>query len=97
MDTKTHKSMKFQPVLRSKKYKFLFIALNFYLLIGVLSLLVSIFYLLANLNQADKIIIYCIPGFIVFLSAFIFYLLGYQSMNSEQQNKNRHHKINKML
>lgn len=87
MDTTIRKTKKFQPYLKSRKYRILFMVLNFYLIIGVLSLLISIFYLLVNLDQADKIIIYCVPGFVVFISAFIFYLIGYQSMILEQKNE----------
>jgi len=78
---------KFRPFLRHGKYKFLYVALNFYVVIGVISLLISIFYLLLNLEHADKIIIYCVPGFIVFLSAAILYIIGYQNMISEQKDK----------
>jgi ABC-type glycerol-3-phosphate transport system permease component len=63
--------------------------INIYLIIGVSSLLVTIFYLIGHLNQADSIIKYCIPGFVLGVSSGIIYFLGYQSMISEQQDKKR--------
>jgi len=89
METITRKQNKFHPILKNKKYKFLYVALNFYVVIGVISLLISIFYLLLNMEHADKIVIYCVPGFVVFLSAAILYLIGYQNMISEHKDKQR--------
>lgn len=83
-----HRIKKFQPFLKSRKYRVLFLALNFYLIIGILGLLIAIFYLLANLDQADKIILSSITGFVVFISAVIFYLIGYRMMVSEEMEEN---------
>ena len=91
MDTMTIKRKKFLPFLQSKKNRILFKLINIYLIIGVCSLLVTIFYLIGHLNQADSIIKYCIPGFIVGVSSGIIYFIGYQSMISEQHDKKRHH------
>jgi len=82
-----HSTKKFQPFLRSRKYRVLFLALNFYLIIGVLALLIAIFYLLANLDQADKIILSSITGFVLFISAVIFYMIGYRLMISEEKEE----------
>jgi hypothetical protein len=68
--------------------------INSYLIIGVISLLITIFYLLGHLNNADRIIKYCIPGFVLGISSGIIYFIGYQSMISEQQDKKRPHKSN---
>lgn len=86
MDTMTIKRKKFLPFLQSKKYRILFIVINIYLIIGVSSLLFTIFYLIGHLNQADSIIKYCIPGFVLGVSSGIIYFIGYQSMISEQQD-----------
>ena len=88
-----NKFLPFWKNKRNKKYKFLYVALNIYLAIGVVSLLISIFYLLLNFEQADKIIVYCVPGFVIFLSAAILYIIGYQNMISNEKIK-RHRIIN---
>ena len=81
------KRKKFLPFLQSQKNRILFKVLNIYLIIGVGSLLITMFYLIGHLNQADSIIRYCIPGFILGVSSGIFYFIGYQSMISEQHAK----------
>lgn len=87
MDTITIKRKQFLPFLQSQKNRILFKIINIYLIIGVGSLLVTMFYLIGNLNQADSIIRYCIPGFILGVSSAIFYFIGYKSMISEQHAK----------
>ncbi|MCK9205239.1 MAG: hypothetical protein M0P58_12510 [Bacteroidales bacterium] len=89
MDTMTIKRKKFLPFLKGKKNRILFMAINIYLIIGVGSLVITLFYLIGNLNQADSIIKYCIPGFVLGVSSGIFYFIGYQSMVSGQQDKKR--------
>jgi ABC-type glycerol-3-phosphate transport system permease component len=84
MDTTIIKRKRFLPLLQSQKNRILFKILNIYLIIGAGSLLVTMFYLIGHLNQADSIIGYCIPGFILGVSSGIFYFIGYQSMISEQ-------------
>ena len=86
MDTMTIKSKKFLPFLQSKKNRILFTLINIYLIIGIGSLLITMFYLIGNLYQADSIIKYCIPGFVLGISSGIFYFIGYQSMISEQRD-----------
>ena len=83
----SQKQNMFHPFLINKKYKFLYVSLNFYIIIGVISLLISIFYLLLNLEQADEVIIYRLRGFAVFLTAAILFAIGYQNMISEQKDK----------
>lgn len=94
MDTMTIKRKKFLPFLQSKKNRILFKVINIYLIIGIGSLLITMFYLIVHLNQADSIIKYCIPGFVLGVSSGIFYFIGYQSMISEQQDKKRSHLYN---
>jgi len=65
----------------------LFLLINIYLLIGVVSLLETIAYLLGHLNQADAIVRYCIPGFVLGISSGIIYYAGYQSMVAEEKDK----------
>jgi ABC-type glycerol-3-phosphate transport system permease component len=85
MDKTIIKRKRFLPFLQSQKNRILFKIINIYLIIGLGSLLVTMFYLIAHLNQADSIIRYCIPGFILGVSSGIFYFIGYQSIISEQQ------------
>jgi hypothetical protein len=87
METLTIKRKRLVPFLQSKKNKILFKVINIYLIIGVGSLLITMFYLIGNVNQADSIIKYCIPGFVLGISSGIFYLVGYQSIVSEQLDK----------
>jgi ABC-type glycerol-3-phosphate transport system permease component len=83
----TIKRKMFLPFLTSKKNRILFKLLNVYLLFGVGCLLFTIYYLVGNLNQADSIIKYCIPGFVIGVSSGIFYFIGYQSMMKEINSK----------
>jgi hypothetical protein len=85
MDTMIIKRKKFLPFLESKKNRVLFKVLNIYLIIGVGSLLVTMFYLIGHLYEADKVITRCFPGFIMGITSGIFYFVGYQSMISEQK------------
>jgi ABC-type glycerol-3-phosphate transport system permease component len=87
MDTSIINRKRFLPFLQSQKNKILFKIINIYLIIGVGSLLVTMFYLIVHLNQSDIIIGYCIPGFILGVSSGAFYFIGYQSVISEQQAK----------
>jgi hypothetical protein len=91
MDRLTIKRKKFLPFLQSKKYRILFIMINIYLIIGISSLVVTMFYLISHLTQADSIIKYCIPGFVLGVSSGIIYFIGYENMISEQQDKKRLH------
>ena len=91
MDTKTIRRNKFLPFLQSIKNRILFKLINIYLIIGVGSLLITMFYLIGHLYQADSIIKYCIPGFVLGISSGIIYFIGYQSMISELHDKKRHH------
>jgi len=85
MDPMTFKRKKILPFLQSTKNRILFKLINIYLIIGVGSLLITMFYLIGHLYEADKIIMRCIPGFIMGISSGIIYFVGYQSMISEQK------------
>lgn len=89
MDTMTFKRKKFLPFLQSRKNRILFKVINIYLVIGVSSLLITIFYLIGHLDIADSIIKYCIPGFALGISSGIIYFFGYQSMMTEINDKKR--------
>jgi ABC-type glycerol-3-phosphate transport system permease component len=87
MDTIALKRKKFLPFLQSRKNRILFTAIIVYLVIGVSSLVVTLFYLLGHLAVADRIIIYCLPGFVLGISSGIIYFFGYQSMITESKDK----------
>lgn len=87
MKTFNHVKSSPHPTQKRQKYRFLYVALNIYLVIGVVSLLISIFYLLLNLEHADKIILYSVPGFVVFISSAILYIVGYQSVIFEKKSR----------
>lgn len=89
----TIRRKKILPFLQSKKNRILFKVINIYMIIGVSSLLITMFYLAGHLYEADKVIMRCIPGFIMGISSGIFYFAGYQSMISEQQNENNPTKL----
>ena len=86
MDIFTVKRKKFLPFLQSKKHRMLFLLLNIYLISGVCSLIVTMFYLIGHFDQADSIIKYCIPGFVMGVSSAVIYYIGYESMISERQD-----------
>jgi hypothetical protein len=46
---------------------------------------------MGHLYQADGIIKYCIPGFVLGVSSAIIYFIGYQRMISEQKDKKHQH------
>jgi len=87
METFKRKQNRFHPMLKNKRYKFLYVVLDIYLGIGVVSLLISILYLLLNLEYANKILYYCVPGFVIFLSSAILYLIGYQTLIWNKKSK----------
>jgi hypothetical protein len=87
MSTIPYKRMRLNPFLQSKKNRILYKAITIYLIIGVGSLLITLFYLMGNLHRADSIIKFCIPGFALGISAGIIYLVGYRNIVSEQQSK----------
>ena len=77
----------FLPFLKSKKNRVLFLMINIYLIIGMLTLLVTLIYLLVNLDHSDVAIRNCIPGFVMGISSGIIYFVGYQSLVSDHGNK----------
>ena len=77
----------FLPFLKNKKNRALFLMINIYLIIGMLTLLVTLIYLLINLDHSDFVIMKCIPGFVIGISSGIIYFVGYQSLVSDQSHK----------
>ncbi|MEI6138390.1 MAG: hypothetical protein WCP85_03950 [Mariniphaga sp.] len=77
----------FLPFLKSKKNRVFFLIINIYLIIGMLTLLVTLIYLLINLDHSDVTIRNCIPGFVMGVSSGIIYFVGYQSLDSDGGSK----------
>lgn len=61
-----------QPV-RKKENKAIFLLINLFLLLGVAILVFTLLYLLFHLDESDKIVIRCVPGFAIGLSSVIVY------------------------
>jgi len=80
---------KFLPLPESKKNRKLFLALNIYLIIGISSLLITLFYLAGHLNNADRLIKYCYPGFALGISSGIIYFIGFLSITTDESHKKR--------
>jgi len=93
MDTLIVKRKKYLPFLQSRKNKIIFRLINIYLIIGVGSLITAIFYLLSHLNISDRVIYYCIPGFVLGISSGIIYYLGYQSINEDKKIRSHSYRL----
>ncbi len=87
MDALNIKRKKFLPFLKSRENKLIFKLINIYLIIGVASLVITILYLLSHLNISDRVIYFCIPGFVLGISSGITYFFGYQSINPDKKIK----------
>jgi hypothetical protein len=61
-----------RPV-RNKENKAMFLLINVFLMMGVAILVFTLLYLLFHLDESDKIIIGCIPGFAIGLSSVMIY------------------------
>jgi hypothetical protein len=59
--------------------------MNTALIIGGLSLILTLLYLIINLEKADKIIIFCLPGFVFGLVLIILYTLGHQRLTKDMK------------
>jgi hypothetical protein len=66
--------------LSVKENKKIFRVMNVALIIGGLSLVLTFLFLIANLNKADEIVIYCLPGFVFGLVLMILYAIGHQRL-----------------
>jgi ABC-type glycerol-3-phosphate transport system permease component len=87
MDALIIKRKKFLPFLKSRENKLIFKLINIYLIIGGASLVITIIYLLNHLNISDRVIYFCIPGFVLGISSGIIYFFEYQSINSDKELK----------
>ena len=77
----------FQPYLKTKRDRVLFLMINIYLFIGMLALSITLIYLLTNLDHSDFIIKNCIPGIVMGISSAIIYFVGYQSLITDHGSK----------
>jgi len=79
-----------QPV-RIKENKALFLFTNLCLLVGVTILVFTLLYLLFHLDESDKIIIRCIPGFAIGLSLIITFVFLFVK-KGKAKTKSRFHR-----
>jgi hypothetical protein len=63
----------------TKETKLRNLLLSAYLLIGVSIMLYTLLYLLFHLDQSDRLVYRCIPGFVVGLSSVITYGIFYSA------------------
>lgn len=75
------------PDLSDKKNKRLFRALNFALIIGGLSLILTFLYLILNLDRADELLLFCLPGLVLGLVLMILYAIGHQKLIKVKKQK----------
>jgi biotin transporter BioY len=75
------------PNLSDNQNKKLFRAMNIALIIGGLSLILTFLYMIVNLDQADKILINCLPGFVFGIILMILYAIGYQKITQNKNNR----------
>jgi hypothetical protein len=64
---------KINQTVRIKENKALFLIINLYLLVGVAILVFTLLYLLFHLDESDKIVVKCIPGFAIGISSILIY------------------------
>jgi ABC-type uncharacterized transport system permease subunit len=68
------------PNLTDNENKKLFRAMNIALIIGGLSLILTFLYLIVNLDKADRLVLFCLPGFVFGLVLMILYGIGHQRL-----------------
>ena len=81
---------KINQSVRIKENKTLFLFINMYLLVGVAILVFTLLYLLFHLDESDKIVIKCIPGFAIGLSSILIYGILFFK-RGKPKTKNRLH------
>jgi hypothetical protein len=86
------KNLKFKksrliPNLTENENKKLFRAMNIALIIGGLSLILTFLYLIVNLDKADRLVIFCLPGFVLGLVLMILYAIGHQKLTKVKKQR----------
>ncbi len=71
------------PDISSKENKRIFLWINIALIIGGLSIVSTLLYLILNLEKADQIIYYCLPGSVFGILLIIIYAIGYRKLMSK--------------
>ncbi|MBN2350716.1 MAG: hypothetical protein JXJ22_17900 [Bacteroidales bacterium] len=75
------------PDLAMPGNKRLFISSQLALAVGGFILVTTFLYLLINLNQADKIIYFCLPGFCAGISMIVLYAFGIRKLKWQNKSK----------
>ena len=74
------KTLRLIPNLTNNENKKFFRAMNIALIIGGLSLILTFLYLIVNLDKADRLVLFCLPGFVFGLVLMILYAVGHQKL-----------------
>jgi hypothetical protein len=91
------KRKKLLPFLQSGENKMIFRLINIYLIIGMGSLIITIMYLLSHLDLLDRVIYFCIPGFVLGISSGVIYYIGYQSIITKKTKRDTYMLIGRTL
>lgn len=75
------------PNLPGNKNKQIFRAMNMAFIIGGLSLILTFLFMIVNSDNADRIVLFCLPGFAFGLVLMILYVIGHHKLT----------KVNKQL
>jgi uncharacterized membrane-anchored protein len=92
METITLKRNRRLLNLDTKKKKRTFLILNLLLVLGVISIVSTLLYILLNLTNTDTIIIKCIPSFALGLAFVFFYAIGFNEL-TKKADRHRPFKI----
>jgi hypothetical protein len=95
MNTLKIKRKKFLPFIQNRRNRMMFRLINIYLIVGSVILLITLFYLMGHLSIADKIIYFCVPGFVLGISSIIIYAAGYQSLCSSKQERKPRYQLHR--
>lgn len=90
METLKFRKSRRLPDLSLYENRKLFLAMNIALIIGGLSLISTFIFLLKNINRADEILWYCLPGFCLGIVIMILYSIGQQKLSITNRQIKRH-------
>ena len=76
----------------TKKGKMTFLVLNILLVLGLITIVSTLLYILINLEQTDRIILRCLLIVVLGLVFVMFYAIGYHKL-TEKENKRKPFKM----
>jgi hypothetical protein len=92
METTTLRKTKRILGFEIKKEKRAFLVINILLVIGLITIVSTLLYILINLEQSDRIILRCLPIIVLGLVFVLSYAIGYNKLTAKE-NKGRPFKI----